>query len=162
MICLQKGLSPQRLALVLRHELNHFRLCHCYLKFYCSIALTLYWWNPLIWMAWFATCRDMELDCDRRTVAQLDLPQQREYAHTLLELSCGRQLWDAPLCFAESDAGHRIRAIADRKTRSLPGRFAAGGLALAVFLFCFTAGGSTKEQKPEEMPSVGQSTGTTR
>lgn len=35
-------------------------------------ALTLHWFNPLVWLAFFLAERDMELSCDERAVKGLD------------------------------------------------------------------------------------------
>ena len=67
MIYLQEELSPQRRVLVLRHEWNHIRLYHGWMKGWANIALILYWWNPILWAAYYYFCRDLELACDERT-----------------------------------------------------------------------------------------------
>ena len=109
-IYLQEELPPQRRALVLRHELNHLRLHHPWMKGIMSVALALYWWNPLVWLGYRYSCLDLELDCDRATLEQLSPEQRQEYAKTLVELGSGQQLWDAPLAFGESDGAVRAKA----------------------------------------------------
>ncbi len=90
MICLQEELSSQRRELVLRHE-----------------------WNPILWAAYRCFCRDLELACDEKTLEGLSGPEERrEYARTLVELAAGRQLWEVPLAFGESDAALRVKAAA--------------------------------------------------
>ena len=117
MVYLQEELSPERRNLVLRHEINHIRLHHPWLKTIVSCGLVLHWWNPLVWLAFRYTCRDLELDCDDTTLAQLDGEQRREYAKTLVELGSGKQLWDAPLAFGESDGAVRVKAAVAWKER---------------------------------------------
>lgn len=112
LIFLQKELSSQRMELVLRHEANHKALGHCNMKVFPTAGICMHWWNPMMWLAYFATCRDMELDCDAHTMKELDSRDRREYARTLLELGCGRQLWDAPMCFGECDAQVRVKEAA--------------------------------------------------
>ena len=100
------GAVPQRRELVLRHEWSHIRLNHGWMKSWACGALLLFWWNPILWAAYRCFCRDLELACDEKTLEGLHGPEERrEYARTLLELAAGRQLWEVPLAFGESDAG---------------------------------------------------------
>lgn len=138
-IFLQKDLPEHRRELVLKHELNHINMRHCQLKAYMVLALQFHWWNPLIWLAYFATCLDLELDCDERTIKDLTPEERREYAHTLVELGAGRQLWDAPLCFGECDTAVRVKAVAAWKPMDRWHKLGTGLLTILLML-CFTGG----------------------
>ena len=117
MIYLQEELPPERMALVLRHELNHLKRKHTWMKGIVTCGLVLHWWNPLIWLAYKYTCLDLEMDCDRFTLEQLSPKNCREYAKTLVELGVGKQIWDAPLAFGESDGAARVKAVVSWKER---------------------------------------------
>ena len=145
-IYLQKDLPEQRRELVLKHEMNHINLRHCQLKAYMVVALEVYWWNPLVWLGYFATCRDLELDCDEKTLENLKPEERREYARTLVELGVGKQLWDAPLCFGECDAAVRVKAAAAWKPMSGWRKLGTWLLTL-LLLLCFTGG-------PAESPGM--------
>ena len=119
MIYLQEELPPERMALVLRHELNHLKRNHTWMKGIITCGLVLHWWNPLIWLAYKYTCLDLEMDCDRFTLEQLSPQNCREYARTLVELGAGKQLWDAPLAFGESDGAARVKAAVTWKKRTI-------------------------------------------
>ena len=119
MIYLQEELPPERMALVLRHELNHLKRNHTWMKGIITCGLVLHWWNPLIWLAYKYTCLDLEMDCDRFTLEQLSPQNCREYAKTLVELGAGKQLWDAPLAFGESDGAARVKAAVTWKKRTV-------------------------------------------
>ena len=110
MIYLQEGLPPERMGMVLRHEFNHLKRKHPWMKVIITCGLVLHWWNPLIWLAYKYTCLDLEMDCDRFTLEQLSPQNCREYARTLVELGAGKQIWDAPLAFGESDGAARVKA----------------------------------------------------
>lgn len=119
MIYLQEELPPERMALVLRHELNHLKRNHTWMKGIITCGLVLHWWNPLIWLAYKYTCLDLEMDCDRFTLEQLSPQNCREYARTLVELGAGKQLWDAPLAFGESDGAARVKAAVTWKKQTV-------------------------------------------
>ena len=138
MIYLQAELSPQRRELVLRHEWNHIRLYHGWMKGWANIALILYWWNPILWAAYYYFCRDLELACDERTLRDLAGPEERkQYAQTLVELAAGKMLWDVPLAFGECDAIPRVKAaVAWRRPREWVknGKWCAFALVLLFFV----------------------------
>ena len=119
MIYLQEELPQERMALVLRHELNHLKRNHTWMKGIITCGLVLHWWNPLIWLAYKYTCLDLEMDCDRFTLEQLSPQNCREYAKTLVEMGAGKQIWDAPLAFGESDGAARVKAAVTWKKRTI-------------------------------------------
>ena len=119
MIYLQEELPQERMALVLRHELNHLKRNHTWMKGIITCGLVLHWWNPLIWLAYKYTCLDLEMDCDRFTLEQLSPQNCREYAKTLVELGAGKQIWDAPLAFGESDGAARVKAAVTWKKQTV-------------------------------------------
>ncbi len=119
MIYLQEGLPPERIGMVLRHEFNHLKRKHPWMKVIITCGLVLHWWNPLIWLAYKYTCLDLEMDCDRFTLEQLSPQNCREYAKTLVELGAGKQIWDAPLAFGESDGAARVKAAVTWKKRTI-------------------------------------------
>ena len=154
-IYLQKELPPEQMALVLRHEGQHMRLNHCLWKWYANIGLVLYWWNPLIWLGYRYFCRDLELACDRAVMDQLTKEERRDYARTLVELGCGRQLWEAPLSFGESDAQLRVKAAVAWKPAAA--RWSVRNLAsvaLTVFLALFFLAGPGEIAVGEEEQAV--------
>ena len=119
MIYLQEELPQERMALVLRHELNHLKRNHTWMKGIITCGLVLHWWNPLIWLAYKYTCLDLGMDCDRFTLEQLSPQNCREYARTLVELGAGKQIWDAPLAFGESDGAARVKAAVTWKKQTV-------------------------------------------
>ena len=149
MIYLQEELPPQRRELVLRHEWNHIRLYHGWMKGWANVALILYWWNPILWAAYYYFCRDLELACDERTLRDLAGPEERkQYAQTLVELAAGKMLWDVPLAFGECDAVPRVKAaVAWHKPT---GWEKAGKWCACVLVFLFFVGG------PRDIPYLSQ------
>ncbi|MFR3323596.1 MAG: M56 family metallopeptidase [Oscillospiraceae bacterium] len=99
MIYLQAELPPQRRELVLRHEWNHLRMRHSWMKSWANIVLVSWWWNPILWVAYYYFCRDMELACDERTLQDLEMGREAETVCSdpgragLQERCCGASLW---------------------------------------------------------------------
>ena len=70
--------------LVLRHELTHLRHLDPLWSFCRAAAVTVYWWNPFVWLAAFASSRDAELACDEAVAAKLAPAQRVAYARAIL------------------------------------------------------------------------------
>ena len=134
-IFLQEELPPERMELVLRHELKHIRLGHPWWKVLATVCLVRYWWNPLVWVAFRVFCRDLELACDAAVLKELGNDRRREYARTLVELGTGRQLWEAPLSFGECDAALRVKQAAIWRPRKVWLTALTWALAVLVYLF---------------------------
>ena len=161
-ICLQKELPPDQMTFVLRHELNHINLFHCWFKFLSTAGLVIHWFNPIFWLANKYFCQDLELACDRATLKQLTPHQRKEYAHTLVDLAVGPQMWDVPVCFGESDAALRVKEIAVWKLPETTKERAVilGQIAVFGFLFLFFIGG-TERTLPQDALLVWQQQGGT-
>lgn len=136
-IALQKELTEEQLRLVLLHEREHVRRHDPWLQGLAVAVVCLFFWNPVIWLAYHFTRRDMELACDRRVLNQLGEAERRAYAHTLVDLACDKPRWGGLTTFGECDASRRVKAA----TRWVPEDEADGlearrllGWAAAVLL----------------------------
>ena len=70
--------------LIVRHELTHLHHLDFLWSLCRTIAVIVYWWNPLIWLAAICSKRDAELACDEAVAAGL-VPEQRiAYARVIL------------------------------------------------------------------------------
>ena len=70
--------------LVLRHELTHLRHLDPLWSFCRAAAVTVYWWNPFVWLAAFVSGRDAELACDEAVAVKLAPAQRMAYARAIL------------------------------------------------------------------------------
>ena len=139
-ICLQRELPPQRLELVLRHELKHIRLNHVLYKSLAHAALVLYWWSPLVWLAFRVLCRDIELACDEAVMDDLDGEGRREYVRTIAELGAGRPLWESAATFGECDAELRVRRAANWKKAGVWKKAVSWATLVLLFIFFYCGG----------------------
>ena len=78
--------DPQRLQHVIAHEETHARHCDTLWSLLRCVCLTVYWFDPLVWAAAFASKADCELACDEGTLARLGEPARIAYGETLLSL----------------------------------------------------------------------------
>ncbi len=109
-IILPSFLDESEYAPVLAHENAHLRRCDHIWKPIGFVLLTVYWFHPLIWLAYILLCRDIELACDEKVVKDMDTEQTKAYTKTLLRCSAPRKLLSAcPLAFGEIGVSARIK-----------------------------------------------------
>ena len=146
-VYLPMGLTGDIRHHILRHERAHLRRKDPWLKLLGFLALTIHWFNPLVWVAWVLLCRDMELACDELVVKDMGLAERKDYSAALLWCSTRKEHYLAcPVAFGEVSVKARILSVLNyRRPRfwiSLVGIVAI--LFVAVFLMT-----SPVEEEPD-------------
>ena len=77
-------LQADEVELILRHELTHLRHLDFLWSLCRTAAVTVYWWNPFIWLAAICSKRDAELACDEAVAAKLPESKRLAYARAIL------------------------------------------------------------------------------
>ena len=77
-------LQTDEAELILRHELTHLRHLDFLWSLCRTAAVTVYWWNPFIWLAAICSKRDAELACDEAVAAKLPERERLAYARAIL------------------------------------------------------------------------------
>ena len=152
-ITLQSELTAQQLRLVFLHEREHVRRRDPWLNGIAAASLSLYFWNPIVWLAYVLFRRDMELACDQRVLRQLDREGRREYARTLVELASDRPAWGGLTTFGECDAALRVRKAAEwsQSTAGKTARNALGWAVTALLALFLVAGGPRDKALAEDV-----------
>ena len=70
-IYLPFSMNEQDLEHVVAHEQAHIRRKDHWWKPLGFLLLTIYWFNPLMWLAYVLLCRDIELACDEKVIKEL-------------------------------------------------------------------------------------------
>ena len=105
----------QMLYLIL-HEKHHIRRGDHILKALAFLALSIHWFNPLVWVAFVYANKDMEMSCDEAVVKKLGEQILADYTASLLSLATGKTIIaGVPLAFGEGDTKGRIRNLAHWK-----------------------------------------------
>ena len=111
-IYLTSGMDEAARDCVLRHERAHLRRWDHVWKPLGFVLLAVYWYDPLVWVAYILFCRDMELACDERVIRDMAAEERAVYSQALLDCSQGRR-WVAacPLAFGEVGVKTRVKAV---------------------------------------------------
>ena len=111
-IYLPFGMADQDMGYVIAHEQAHIRRKDHWWKPLGFLLLTVYWFNPLMWIAYVLLCRDIELACDEKVIAKLEAEQRADYTQALVACSVNRRMISAcPLAFGEVGVKERVKSI---------------------------------------------------
>ena len=111
-IYLPYAIEGQNLYHVVAHEQAHIRRKDHWWKPLGFLLLTVYWFNPLMWVAYVLLCRDIELACDEKVIAELGNKQRADYTQALVACSVNRRRIAAcPLAFGEVGVKERVKSI---------------------------------------------------
>lgn len=108
-IYLPWGLSEREQDYVLAHERTHIRRGDLWWKALGTAVLVLHWWNPLVWLAYDAFTRDLEMSCDEAVLRQLGEGNEQDYSRTLLALAVNRKDFGPALAFGKPAVKERIQ-----------------------------------------------------
>ena len=109
-IYLPFGLSPATEESVVAHENAHLRRKDHLIKPIAYFILSVYWFNPLIWVAYILLCRDIESACDEKVIKDMSAEARKAYATALLECSVRKSYIVAcPLAFGEIGVKNRVK-----------------------------------------------------
>ena len=138
-IYLPSGLDPEHQTYVLRHERAHLRNHDNLWKPLGFLLLSVYWFNPLVWIGYALFCRDLEMACDERAVTGLDIEEKKAYSSALLACAAPRRAMAAcPVAFGESSVKSRIRNVLRFKKASLWAAAAVLVITAAAAVFFLT------------------------
>lgn len=111
-IYLPASLSGECRQQVLIHEKMHIRRLDFLWKPLGFLLLSIYWFQPLLWVAYHFFCKDIEYACDEAVIEKMSKEERITYTETLLALSVNpKASFVSPVCFAESDVRKRLKEI---------------------------------------------------
>lgn len=109
-IYLPSGLDEVQRHNVLSHERAHLARRDHWWKPLGFALLAVYWFNPVLWLAYALLCRDIELACDERVIRTMDESAVKTYSTVLLACSIPRKaVITCPLAFGEVGVKERVR-----------------------------------------------------
>ncbi|MBE6932954.1 MAG: M56 family metallopeptidase [Ruminococcaceae bacterium] len=148
------GVEESTLQYILLHEKIHIRRGDHWWKTLGWVLLSIYWFNPLLWLAYVLFCRDIEIACDERVTRDMSRDGRAAYSEALLQCSLHRRsLMVCPLAFGEVGTKERVKNVLNRRK---PGIFIiiAAILVVAVVAVCFLTGPKAVEGQALVMEDV--------
>ena len=136
-IYLPSSLTEQEQGYIILHEQHHIRRGDHIIKALAFLALCVHWFNPLVWVAFVLSAKDMEMSCDEAVVRKLGEGIRADYSASLLSLATGRRIIaGTPLAFGEGDTKSRIKNLLSWKKPKLWITVLAAVVCVAVVAAC--------------------------
>ena len=130
-------IDGQNLEYVVSHEQAHIRRRDHWWKPLGFLLLTIYWFNPLMWLSYVLLCRDIELACDEKVIKKLGSRQRADYSQALLACSVSRRSIAAcPVAFGEVGVKERVKSVLNYRKPAF-WIIAAAIAACVVVAVCF-------------------------
>ncbi len=119
-IFLPSDMAESDMEYVIAHENAHLRRRDHWWKPLGFILLTVYWFNPVMWIAYILLCRDIELACDEKVIKEMGTDIKKSYSETLINFSVSRRTISAcPLAFGEIGVKDRVKSVLSYKKPTL-------------------------------------------
>ena len=115
-IYLPSEMDQREQSYIILHEQHHIRRLDHIVKALAFVALCIHWFNPLVWVAFILSGKDMEMSCDEAVVRKLGTEIRADYTASLLSLATGKRIIAGmPLAFGEGNTKGRIKNLANWK-----------------------------------------------
>lgn len=115
-IFLPSSIKEEDIKYVLAHENAHLKRYDHIWKPLGFALLTVYWFNPMIWIAYILLCRDIELACDEKVIKDLGFESKKPYSNALINCSVTHNMVSAcPLAFGETSVKKRVKSVLNYK-----------------------------------------------
>lgn len=125
---------------ILAHEQYHIKRFDPFFKLLATLLLGIYWFNPLVWLAYRLFVQDMEMSCDEYVLATEGADIRKVYSSLLLSFAVDKSVSRSALCFGEHNTRLRISHILKYKKAGLPATVIALLLILLVSGCTLTGG----------------------
>lgn len=136
------AMDDEQVKNCIRHECMHYKRGDQYTNLLLLILNAVYWFNPIVWLAFYQVRRDMETACDGAVVRRMDMSARRDYATLILGMFSQVRYGQIALGMIQGStkkiAEQRIKGIFMRNKSGKSVRFLAVMLAAVLFVCCFT------------------------
>lgn len=153
-IYLPYGLNENTVDHVVAHEEAHLKRRDHLIKPLAFLFLAVYWFQPLLWVAYILLCRDIEYACDEKVIKNESDETRREYSMALLSCSIRRfSIAACPLAFGEVGVKARIKNVMNYKKPTF-WLILLAVVAIIVASVCFLTNPLTDSKKAEVAPPM--------
>ncbi len=133
--------DESRREYIIAHENGHIQRGDHITKLIGYILLSVYWFQPLLWVAYVLFCKDVEMACDEKVIGGLGEEKKKAYSQTLLLCSAEKHyLLANPLAFGEIDVKKRITNVLSYKKPGVILSMVSVLVLLVVAVFFMTNG----------------------
>lgn len=117
------AMKPEEWALILRHELVHFKRGDLFAKALALLATALHWFNPILHAVCRALTLQCEIACDAAVVRGMDMQVRQQYGAAILGVARSRSAYRTALSTTftggKDDMKKRIYSLVDLHRKRL-------------------------------------------
>lgn len=111
-IYLPTGMEKSAYLDILLHEQTHLKRGDQFWKPLGCLLVSVYWFQPLCWVAYLFFCTDIELACDECATKDMKREEKASYCQTLLSCSTNWHILAAcPVAFGEIGVKERVKHV---------------------------------------------------
>ncbi len=152
-IYMPSGMEDEVSRYVVAHEKAHLKRLDHFWKPFGYVLLAVYWFNPLMWIAYVLLCKDIEMACDERVVRDMELEEKKAYSKALIFCSVTRKMIAAcPLAFGEAGVKTRVKSVLNYRKPSFWIVLLAIAALAGVVVFFMT--NPVSEDQPESQETA--------
>lgn len=119
-IYISSSLKETQLEYVIAHERAHIKRKDYLWKPIGFCLLAVYWFHPLIWIAYITLCKDIEYACDEYVIKHMQIEEKKAYSMALLECTTLRKMiYVCPVAFGELNVERRVKTVLSYKKPAL-------------------------------------------
>ena len=128
------GLSDIELDHIIAHENYHIRRKDHWLSYAAYFITMIYWFNPLVWMAYYLFLNDMETSCDEGVLKEKDVEYRKLYATTLLRTASRLSNLSFTPGFMKGNMKMRIKSLLKKRKYNKYDTLVFSFLIMSAFL----------------------------
>ncbi len=148
-IFLPSDITEEDRGYVLAHERAHLKRFDHIWKPLGFLLLTVYWFHPLLWVAYILLCKDIEYACDEKVIKELGQEQKKTYSTALINCSVPKRMISAcPLAFGENGVKGRVKSVLHYKKPAF-WIIVASMLLCGILAVCFLTNPLRKAKLPK-------------
>lgn len=127
-----REMTEEDLRLIFRHEIRHIQRRDVDTKIIMTFFLSLFWFNPLMWVAVKKASEDLELSCDEIVLENASERERRRYAELILHTAGNSLSFSTCLSSSAKSLRYRLKAVMEQR-KTMTGAFMT---AVVMFIFC--------------------------
>ena len=150
----ERNYVNEQLKSILLHELTHMRRKDIVAKWLSLIALSLHWFNPLVWFLRREIDSICELSCDEAVIRDMDSRAKQAYGETLIA-AASRDKMPLPvlsttMCAQKYAIKERLGAIMKSKRHTKPALVVSAIILLTAVLGACTLGARSGQNPTDD------------
>lgn len=111
-IYISEKIAEQDREYILCHERKHIKRRDYIVKPIMFVLVSVYWFNPFMWIAYYFMMKDMEVSCDEAVIRELGEEARVKYSYLLVFLATGKRgVLDQNAAFSVGVVKDRIMSV---------------------------------------------------